>query len=626
LITELFLFIAAVTLWGYLVFSFFYRRVSFIEFLYPALVFGYLIFFLLILCGVPLTAMRFLLIGSIVLTLPWMVWRLLKTGRKIASMKVVPSALRVFLLISVSVSVFKPVYHGIIFEPINHWDAKCIWYFHAKQIYEENALNSNSGFSLQNDYNRNAHPYYPKLVSATAAYLSKAYGVWNEYLPKSNLLVLLIGFLFMILSATGVPVIVRMFFPFLFLGFNTFWFRTGYVDPWLGMYVGILVVFLISYIGGRKPSDFLSCILTGLLILNFKNESIIALVSLSGAGLIIWWVLYRKDRITTHSRYLLYRNWFLFLVAAMPFIVWSIEKWIWHLPPLVGFDASRFFDLAYVKEKLFSDRLPITYNGYIKAFPYGRMILLSFATLVVSLLYFFFRRNDYYKKAFLAAHLIPFLAFFIFAGFFVLSMVITITIDDIRWYVATGADRIYSSFFMLSALPALSLIYATGSSRIAGAVFPPLQKRIVNLAAGMGCIILTAYFIKVTFEENTQPELVYTTTLKFKSIAPGKPGSYAEESRGIATLHAGDAVTIEVTPESEITESMNAHIILTEPSDWQNKLVFHNHIQGMFRITLSNNVAKQMLGPLLTYRNWQDSLNIPPIRLVVKVYRKPKVD
>ena len=569
--------------------------------------------------------MRYALLGSLAITLPFLAWKLMKRGKSFPSGAIFPK-LQVILLIAISTSVFKPIFQSIVFEPIHHWDARCVWYYHAKHIYEENAINRNSGFSLHNEFNRNAHPYYPKLVSATGAYLSKAYGFWNEYLPKTNLLVLMAAFLFAIISATAIPIAVRFFFPFLFVGFNTFWFSTGYIDPWLGMFVGTLIVFLVSYLGSRKPSDLLSCVLTGFLLLNFKNESIIALVSLVCASTFVGWLLFRKDRIRKHIKLLLMRNWAVLLVAALPFVIWSVEKRIWHLPPLVGFDPSKILDFAIVKKQLSSDRVPIAYDGYIRAFSYGRMIILSVAALGGSLLYFYFRRNHFYKKAFLAAHLIPFLSFFIFAGLFVLSMIVTITIDDIAWYVATGADRIYSTLFMMAILPVLSLIYSTANVVGQDSLFPLQAQGIVKIGGAIVCVGLTAYFSNLTFKRNAGPEPAYSTSVNFKSMTPAQPGSYNEQSLVMPALDAGDAVTLEITPEWEIKESMNAHVILMDPSDWQNTLVFHNHIQGAYKIKLSGVVAKAMPAPLLTYRNWQDTLAIPPVRVEMRVYHKPERD
>jgi hypothetical protein len=97
--------------------------------------------------------------------------------------------------------------------------------------------------------------------------------------------------------------------------------------------------------------------------------------------------------------------------------------------------------------------------------------------------------------------------------------------------------------------------------------------------------------------------------------------SYSEVSDSLPPGRPNDLISIEITPDEEITESMRAHIIVLEPSNWQNTMVFHNQIQGRNSIVIRQSVMTEMPSPAILYRNWQSKLKIPAVKVTVNVYR-----
>src|SRR5205807_1272968 len=87
-------------------------------------------------------------------------------------------------------------YFKIFAEPLQDWDARSIWFFHAKMIWTEGALSKASGWNHSST--RWSHPDYPKLVPSIAAQLAYIKGFWNEFLPKGSLLIMLIPTIFWI--------------------------------------------------------------------------------------------------------------------------------------------------------------------------------------------------------------------------------------------------------------------------------------------------------------------------------------------------------------------------------------------------------------------------------------------
>jgi hypothetical protein len=78
----------------------------------------------------------------------------------------------------------------ILCEPLREWDARSIWFFHAKMIYEANSIGLSAGW--QHPSIIFSHPDYPKLLPALAAQVTYVMGFWNEYIPKTSLFFMLV--------------------------------------------------------------------------------------------------------------------------------------------------------------------------------------------------------------------------------------------------------------------------------------------------------------------------------------------------------------------------------------------------------------------------------------------------
>jgi hypothetical protein len=86
----------------------------------------------------------------------------------------------------------------ILSKPLSAWDARSIWFFHAKMIYTEGALSQAAGWSHPSVVF--SHVDYPKLVPVLAAQVTYINGLWNEYLPKVALIFMLVPALLWLFS------------------------------------------------------------------------------------------------------------------------------------------------------------------------------------------------------------------------------------------------------------------------------------------------------------------------------------------------------------------------------------------------------------------------------------------
>jgi hypothetical protein len=77
-----------------------------------------------------------------------------------------------------------------LLKPLTEWDARSIWFFHAKMIYYAGGLVKDAGWEWS--CCTFSHVDYPKLVPVLAAQAASLAGFWNEQLPKFALLLLLL--------------------------------------------------------------------------------------------------------------------------------------------------------------------------------------------------------------------------------------------------------------------------------------------------------------------------------------------------------------------------------------------------------------------------------------------------
>jgi len=171
-------------------------------------------------------------------------------------------SLYVFLLLLITLSILKDktddklllyiflfALFWILTEPIKAWDARSIWFFHAKRIFIDNNL-----YAQLDGYADWSHNDYPPLLPSLAASLAKSFGFWNEYLPRISVLLALFPIL----------LILKWIFNNQ-LAFNL----------WV---LGILITCKISLINGHMDALLAIYIATGCLLLsqiylNTKNKS-----------------------------------------------------------------------------------------------------------------------------------------------------------------------------------------------------------------------------------------------------------------------------------------------------------------------------------------------------------------
>jgi len=220
----------------------------------------------------------------------------------------------------------------ILTLPLTHWDARSIWFFQAKIIYFAGALTSDSPWSTLEF----AHGDYPKLLPTLAAQVAAVAGFWNETLPKSALLALLVPAALGAISFANRPVsaaflIAMLFFP----TYSVLW--NGYADGYLALYSVLCVLALGRWIEQRNPGDLLLGLAALGIAASLKNEGLYFLLCAAVGSAIAATTARGNSGAHTDSRPsgLPAVAWIAAVSLAGP-LTWGITKRAWGLTNDLG--------------------------------------------------------------------------------------------------------------------------------------------------------------------------------------------------------------------------------------------------------------------------------------------------
>jgi hypothetical protein len=206
-------------------------------------------------------------------------------------------------------------------SPLVAWDARSIWFFHAKRMFYDGALSAR----LDN-YGNFSHNDYPDLVPSLAASITRAVHLWNEVLPKLAIFFVLVP---------AVTILLRLFqaevsrFILVIILIRPVRIAhdllvNGVMDGILGVYMAVLLLcscsFLVRWPQGSKPSwaEQLACPLLLAVLCGLKNEgTVIGLLYLVLFAAVL---LYGKFPRAIIARFLVES-----VLAFLPIMIWKIR-------------------------------------------------------------------------------------------------------------------------------------------------------------------------------------------------------------------------------------------------------------------------------------------------------------
>jgi hypothetical protein len=326
------------------------------------------------------------------------------------------------------------MYFSVIGQPITAWDARSIWFFHAKMMYFSQKIPPFSGWSSDLDF---AHQDYPNLFPLLASQVAAIAGYWNEYAPLTALLILSFVEIFSIFYLGG-PLVATSILASFYLYFLLFpmkhpedtplaIYTNGYMDLHLALMGLAVVLAMWRTRGNLKLPESLLVILLVSMIASLKNEGLIlAIMILVGLG-----VVQLLDKGQN-----LYNCWIRLSVfagiALAPAVAWRFLLHARHIPnDLISPTWGPFRDQGLLSR--FWMRANIESLSQIAyAMQVQVLVVLYLATVII---YVVRRRQANLETMFLFAH-VPLLYY----GF--MALVFMIVPQDLKWWLPDTADRV----------------------------------------------------------------------------------------------------------------------------------------------------------------------------------------
>jgi hypothetical protein len=252
-------------------------------------------------------------------------------------------------------------------EPLSAWDARSVWFFHAKMIYMAGSIGPSAGWL--DPYAAFSHVDYPKLVASLAAQIVTVMGFWNEYLPKAALVFMLLPAVLWIFSFARRSLSFVSLVLLLLLGLSSdlgqyglfTWMWNGYMDSLLALLFAVAMLLLGRYAQSAQVIDMLSAVFILLTLPSIKNEG--ALAALAGLAVAAWLLSRRHDfRVAGlasqgNLKYLLAG-----LAALSPALLWSLHSHQWGLP--IDIAIGSMHALSRLVSRLTDGSLGIILQGW----------------------------------------------------------------------------------------------------------------------------------------------------------------------------------------------------------------------------------------------------------------------
>jgi hypothetical protein len=314
---------------------------------------------------------------------------------------------------------------AILFEPLHAWDARTIWFFAAKRIFFGGGVDGAADWTLP-AYGF-SHADYPKLLPLVAAQFAEAWGVWNEYIPKAGLLVLLAP------AALGLAGLAPRFglslavlaVPLLFSSRHYLW--NGYLDTQLAIYGALAMLYFARWLSSSAPLDLaLGGIFLGIAV-NLKNEGALLTVCI-GACLLACLVLARGGPPMLRWRSWPAGTWLALLLPWIGFAGWALTKHQWQLANDLQLGTGSSLDRVW--QRLDQGQLAVIMKAIVTKSEAAKALgLLLVSGMLARVLRVRIPASAWFPAA---------VGLLYWAG---LVFVYLATPNDLAWHLATSVDR-----------------------------------------------------------------------------------------------------------------------------------------------------------------------------------------
>jgi hypothetical protein len=339
-------------------------------------------------------------------------------------------------------------------EPLTDWDARSIWFFHARLIWLDGGVRVASHWTDPSI--AWSHPDYPKLLPVLAAQVCRALGFWNEVVPKGALALL-----------AAAPIASALSFSRSRLAFcvvlATLFFTTGrtlsngFADTYVGLYCALAFAQLAMGLEAGTGNALSAVVFFGVAA-SLKNEGLVFALAGGVAAAVVALRDARGARVL-RAWAKTPRAWMVAAIAAAPLAIWRIERARWGLQGYLNFGSAQTLERA--RHRLADG---VSLRHIFAALANNEPALWKSALVVALLLLWMAVRRLRIEPS----DLLPLLAAPVALA--CITAVYLATPFDLEWQLRTSADRIVITvFLMLQVATALLLRRMGAASETGGA-------------------------------------------------------------------------------------------------------------------------------------------------------------
>ena len=207
-------------------------------------------------------------------------------------------------------------------NPIADWDARSIWFFHAKILFFDGGFKETSWTLPTISFF--SHPDYPQAVPILASQIAYLNGYWNEYDPLTSIAVLLVIEVMLSVYVLKTPAELILFWGLVGVFLSKTPFRDGLMDAHVATLSALAAMCLLRRGTVTAMADCCLGVLTLGLVASLKNEGLVLSLLLLAACFLA--NSYFREALLTSRRSI-----FILAMAVLPTFLWFNLKRQWGL-------------------------------------------------------------------------------------------------------------------------------------------------------------------------------------------------------------------------------------------------------------------------------------------------------
>jgi hypothetical protein len=317
-------------------------------------------------------------------------------------------------------------------SPLNDWDGKYIWIFHAKRIF----YNNNLYIQLDN-FMPWTHNDYPVLIPSLSASIANFFHIWNDNIPKiSSAVMISIPIIFINSFIKNKLKKIVLFCFFLWVTEKTF--LSASVDDILSFYTlcSFLVIYFLFFKEEyfKKNKKLFFCLSYTLITLTtlIKNEGLVIIAILMLSAIIIKrFILNQK---INSSIYLV------FFLSLFPILIWKF----------ICYNAGIYNDIISADNVKNITHRFLDLRNHWNIFNYmtlNKSILLPillFVAINFNKLRITYSKEEFliYKTKLKESICLLYVIFFSFLYYLIIYFIYLLTPNDLIWHLSTSAYRV----------------------------------------------------------------------------------------------------------------------------------------------------------------------------------------